>query len=148
MAKRATKSTTRDVKRELIDGLNKDLNLELEAVLRYLYHSASATGLLGHELREELKGDIVGEMNHAVFLADKITALGGELDINPSMPKQVGTAREMMKINIAAERQVIANYSQRIGQAEECGDKGLAIRLEDMLAEETDHAEDLERLGR
>ena len=148
MAKRATKRTTRDVKQELIDGLNKDLNLELEAVLRYLYHSASATGLLGHELREELKGDIMGEMNHAVFLADKVTALGGELDINPSMPQKVGTAREMMKIDIAAERQVIANYSERIGQAKECGDKGLAIRLEDMLAEETDHAEDLERLGR
>ena len=74
MAKRATKSTTRNVKQELIDGLNKDLNLELEAVLRYLYHSASATGLLGHELREELKGDIAGEMDHAVFLADKIAA--------------------------------------------------------------------------
>ena len=148
MAKRATKSTKRDVKQELIDGLNEDLNLELEAVLRYLYHSASATGLLGHELREELKGDIVGEMNHAVFLADKITALGGELDIKPAMPKKVRTAREMMKIDIAAERQVIANYATRVAQAEACGNRGLAIRLEDMLAEETDHAEELERLGR
>ena len=54
----------------------------------------------------------------------------------------------MMKIDIAAERQVIENYTTRIGQAEACGDKGLAIRLEGMLAEETDHAEDLERLGR
>ena len=44
--------------------------------------------------------------------------------------------------------QVIANYATRIAQAEACGDKGLAIRLEDMLAEETDHAEALERLGR
>jgi bacterioferritin len=87
-------------------------------------------------------------MNHAVFLADKITALGGELDINPSMPKKVRTAREMMKIDVAAERHVIANYATRIAQAEGCGDRGLAIRLEDMLAEETDHAEELERLGR
>ncbi len=148
MAKRATKSGTRDVRQELIDGLNEDLNLELEAVLRYLHHSASATGLLGHELREELKGDVAGELNHAVFLADKITALGGELDIRPSMPKKVRTAKEMMRIDIAAERTVIANYTTRIAQAEQFGDKGLAIRLEDMLAEETDHAENLERLGR
>ena len=90
MVKRATKSTTqKSVKQVLIDGLNDDLNLELEAVLRYLHHSASATGLLGHELREELKSDIVGEVNHAVFLADKITALGGELDIKPAMPAKV-----------------------------------------------------------
>ena len=148
MAKRATKSGMRDVRQELIDGLNEDLNLELEAVLRYLHHSASATGLLGHELREELKGDVAGELNHAVFLADKITALGGELDIRPSMPKKVRTAKEMMRIDIAAERTVIANYTTRIAQAEQFGDKGLAIRLEDMLAEETDHAENLERLGR
>ena len=148
MAKRATKSGMRDVRQELIDGLNEDLNLELEAVLRYLHHSASATGLLGHELREELKGDVAGELNHAVFLADKITALGGELDIRLSMPKKVRTAKEMMRIDIAAERTVIANYTTRIAQAEQFGDKGLAIRLEDMLAEETDHAENLERLGR
>ena len=148
MAKRATKRDKRSAKQNLIDGLNEDLNLELEAVLRYLHHSASATGLLGHELREELKGDITGELNHAVFLADKITALGGQLDINPSMPKKVRTAKEMMQIDIAAERKVIENYTKRIVQAERFGDKGLVIRLEDLLAEETDHAEALERLGR
>jgi hypothetical protein len=32
--------------------------------------------------------------------------------------------------------------------AEELGEKGLVIRLEDILAEETDHAEELERLAR
>jgi len=144
----AKRTTERDVKADLIDGLNQDLNLELEAVLRYLNHSASATGLLGHELREELKGDIVGELQHAVFLADKITALGGELDIKPRMPRKLRTAKEMMRIDIEAERQVIANYTKRIAQAEAAGDKGLVIRLEDMLAEETDHAEALERLGR
>ena len=135
-------------KQELVDGLNEDLNLELEAVLRYLYHSASATGLLGHELREELKADLVGELNHAIFLADKITALGGRLTINPAMPKTVRTVKQMMQIDIEAEKQVVVNYTKRITQAEAFGDKGLAIRLEDMLAEETDHAEKLERLGR
>lgn len=136
------------LRRELIDGLNEDLNLELEAVLRYLYHSSSATGLLGHELREELSSDIQGELGHAVFLADKITALGGQVKINPTMPKPARTAKQMMQIDIEAERQVIANYGTRIEQAEAFGDKGLVIRLEDMLAEETDHAESLERLGR
>ena len=136
------------IKQKLIDGLNEDLNRELEAVLRYLYHSATATSLLGHELRELLKGDITGELNHAIFLADKITALGGEVKINLSMPKKVRSAKEMLEENAAAERQVVASYAQRIKQAEEFGDKGLVIRLEDILAEETDHAEELERLSR
>lgn len=136
------------LKQELIDGLNDDLNRELAAVLRYLYHSATATSLLGHELRELLKGDIAGELEHAVFLADKITALGGEVVIRPSMPKKVKSAKEMLEDNAAAEREIVASYAQRIKQAEEFGDKGLAIRLEDILAEETEHAEALERLGR
>ena len=136
------------IKQELINGLNEDLNVELEAVLRYLYHSSSATSLLGHELRELLKADLVGELNHAVFLADKINALAGEVKINVTMPKRVKNANSMITMDIAAERKVIKNYTARIQQAQEFGDRGLAIRLEDILAEETDHAEEMERLGR
>ena len=54
----------------------------------------------------------------------------------------------MLKENAAAERSVVTSYTERIAQAEEFGDKGLVIRLEDILAEETDHAEELERLAR
>ena len=136
------------LKQKLIDGLNDDLNRELEAVLRYLYHSSTATSLLGHELRELLKSDIAGELNHAIFLADKISALGGEVKIHLAMPKKVTSAKEMLTEDVAAERHVVASYTERIKQAEEFGDKGLVIRLEDILAEETDHAEELERLGR
>ncbi len=136
------------IKQELINGLNEDLNVELEAVLRYLYHSSSATSLLGHELRELLKADLVGELNHAVFLADKIKALGGEVKINVTMPKRAKNAKDMITMDIAAERKAIKNYTARIQQAQEFGDRGLVIRLEDMLAEETDHAEEMERLGR
>ena len=136
------------LKQKLIDGLNDDLNHELEAVLRYLYHSATATSLLGHELRELLKADITSELQHAIFLADKIVALGGEVTIQPSMPKKVKSAKEMLEDNAAKEREIVASYAERIKQAEEFGDKGLVIRLEDMLAEETDHAEELDRLSR
>ena len=136
------------IKQELINGLNEDLNLELEAVLRYLYHSSSATSLLGHELRELLKADLVGELNHAVFLADKIHALGGEAKINVMMPKRAKNAKDMITRDVAAERKAIKNYTARIQQAQEFGDRGLVIRLEDILAEETDHAEEMERLGR
>jgi bacterioferritin len=136
------------IKDTLIEGLNGDLNRELEAVLRYLYHSATATTLLGHELREILKGDLAGELNHAIFLADKIAALGGEVRIQPALPRKVRSAKEMLEENVAAERSVVSSYTERIRQAEEFGDKGLVIRLEDILAEETDHAEELERLAR
>jgi bacterioferritin len=133
---------------ELINGLNEDLNLELETLLRSVYHAAAGRGMLGHELRELLKKELPGELDHATFLADKIVALGGQVRIRPSLPAEVGAARELLQQNIAAERKIISNYAKRIDQAVEFGDKGLAIRLENMLSAETDHLEQLERLGR
>jgi len=133
---------------DLINGLNEDLNLELEAILRSVYHAAAGRGMLGHELRELLKKELPGELDHATFLADKIVALGGEVHIRPAMPAEVAAARDLLQQNIAAERKIISNYARRIDQAAEFGDKGLAIRLENMLSAETDHLEQLERLGR
>ena len=133
---------------ELINGLNEDLNLELETLLRGVYHAAAGRGLLGHELRELLKKELPSELDHAMFLADKIVALGGEVRIRPAVPAELGAARELLQENIAGERKIISNYAKRIDQAAEFGDKGLVIRLEDMLASETDHLEQLERLGR
>src|ERR1043166_5958260 len=133
---------------ELINGLNEDLNLELETILRSIYHAAAGRGMLGHELRELIKKEIPGEVDHAMFLADKIVALGGEVHIRPAMPAELKAPRELLQENILAERKIISNYAKRIDQASEFGDKGLAIRLENMLSAETDHLEELERLGR
>jgi bacterioferritin (cytochrome b1) len=64
------------------------------------------------------------------------------------VPAELGAARDLLQQNIAAERKIINNYTKRIDQAAEFGDKGLVIRLENILASETDHLEQLERLGR
>jgi bacterioferritin len=133
---------------ELINGLNEDLNLELETLLRGVYHAAAGRGMLGHELRELLKKELPSELDHAMFLADKIVALGGEVRIRPTSPAELTAARDLLQDNIVGERKIINNYAKRIDQAAEFGDKGLVIRLEDMLASETDHLEQLERLGR
>lgn len=135
-------------KQALIEGLNEDLNLELEAVLRYVYHAASATGLLGHELREMAKEDLAGELEHASYLADKIASLGGEPDIHPRPPKKLKSAKEMLVEDVAAERAIAENYRRHIELAEALGEKGLVIKLEDILADEVDHADELERLAR
>jgi bacterioferritin len=133
---------------ELINGLNEDLNLELETLLRGVYHAAAVRGMLGHELRELLKKELPSELDHAMFIADKIVALGGAVRIRPAVPAELAASRDLLQENIAGERKIISNYAKRIDQAAEFGDKGLVIRLEDMLASETDHLEQLERLGR
>jgi len=143
----ASHSVTRS-REALIDGLNQDLNLELETVLRGVLHAAAARGMLGHELREMLKAELPSELGHAMFLADKIVALGGEVCMQPALPAPLSNARQLLPEHIAAERRAVANYTRRIDQAAEYGDRGLVIRLEELLAAETDHLEELERLAR
>lgn len=72
----------------------------------------------------------------------------GEVRIRPAVPAELTAARDLLQDNIAGERKIINNYAKRIDQAAEFGDKGLVLRLEDMLASETDHLEQLERLRR
>lgn len=132
----------------LIDGLNEDLKRELGAVIRYLYQASVATGILGHELREMLKGEMADELNHAAFLADKISALGGKPDVRVPPLVEHESARQMAEYDLAQEREVINAYVERVAQAEAAGELGLKVHLENMIAEETDHAEELERLIR
>ena len=133
-------------KDELIEGLNQDLNRELEAVLRFVYHSATATSLLGHELRELLKKDVLGELQHAIFLADKIAAMGGtpttRAESVPTFPDNM----QMLRAVLEAEQTAIRNYKERIQQADEYGDIGLRVQLENMIADETTHKEEVEKL--
>jgi hypothetical protein len=67
--------------------------------------------------------------------------------IQPTRPAPLGNARQLLPEHIAAEK-AVANDTRRIDQAAEYGDRGLVIRREELLAAETDHLEELERLAR
>ena len=54
----------------------------------------------------------------------------------------------MVEHILAAERQAIAMYSQRAKEAEEYGDRGLVVSLDDIVRDETSHAEETERVLR
>ncbi len=54
----------------------------------------------------------------------------------------------MLEAVLAAERQALADYTQRAREADEFGDKGLAVQLEDMVRDESSHAEETERILR
>jgi bacterioferritin len=135
-------------KDKLVEGLNKDLAAELGTILRYLYQSSKATGFSGMELREMLSKEIGDELGHAQFLADKIVALGGEPVVEPLAFEKISDVRRMLELDIDLERKDIANYKRRAEEADEFGDIGLKVKLEEIAADETNHAEELERILR
>ena len=85
---------------------------------------------------------------HAQFLANKIVALGGDPTTTASPVKPVKTDQEMLEAVLEAERLAVKGYTQRAKEAEEFGDKGLAVQLEEMILEESRHSEETERILR
>jgi bacterioferritin len=136
-----------DAKEKLIRDLNEDLALELGGIARAIFQASTAGGLLGHELRELLQKEIGTEVKHAQFLADKIAILGGTPTTSGAQLEISGDVGKMIEDDIAMEWKVAKRLRERAAQAESFGDVGLKVRLEEMIAEGTDHANALQRLA-
>jgi bacterioferritin len=133
-------------KQALIDALNEDLAGELQAIIQYLTYSAKVTGPYRPQLVTFMQTEIQDEMLHAQFLADKIVALGGNPTTTPKPVPNADRPREMLEAILVAEREAGRNYTERAKQADAFGDKGLAVQLEDMIRDETSHAEETAKL--
>ena len=133
-------------RRALIDGLNDDLAGEYQAIVMYIQYSAKLTGPYRRELRALFQAEIADEQGHAQFLADKIAALGGEPTTEPRAIPRADQPREMLEQALAAEKQAIAGYDERLRQADAFGDVGLKVSLENQIADETRHKEEIERV--
>lgn len=135
-------------KATLIDGLNRDLAGELQAIVMYIHYAAAATGVERLELAEFFEREIQDELRHALFLANKITALGGTPTDEPLPVPKASSNRDMIENVLDAEVRTIVAYSERVKQAEEFGDLGLANDLQDIVSDETRHKEEAEKLLR
>jgi bacterioferritin len=138
--------TTTIDQQTLIDGLNHDLAGEYQAVVMYTHYSAMLTGPYRRELRALFQAEIPDEQGHAQFLAEKIASLGGEPTTVPRAVPHADQPLEMLEQALSAEKQAISDYCQRIGQAEAFGDIGLKVNLENQVADETRHMEEIERI--
>ena len=136
-----------EAKERLIAGLNEDLSIELAGIVRGVFQAGTAGGLLGHELRELLEKELPTELTHAQFLADKIAILGGTPTTSVAAVEVSSDVGKMIEDDIAMEWKIAKRLNERAAQAERYGDIGLKVRLEEMIAEGTDHANALQRLA-
>ncbi len=135
-----------DVRADLVTGLNDDLAGEYQAIIGYITYAALVGGPNRPELAEFFRAEIADELRHAQFLADKIAALGGEPVVAPKPVVVTRDTREMLEQIHKAEVETIARYRERIAQAEAAGDVGLKVRLEEIVADETSHKEEVEKI--
>ena len=132
----------------LIANLNKDLANELSAIAQYITYAAKATGPYRPQLAQFFLTEVADEQMHALFLANKIVALGGEPVTVASPVPPAKSNREMLEAVLEAELQAGKDYTQRAEEADAFGDKGLVVALEDMVRDEMGHSEETERMLR
>jgi bacterioferritin len=135
-------------KKTMIKRLNEDLAGEFGAIIQYLTYAAKATGPYRPQLSQFFLAEVADEQLHAQFLANKIVALGGEPTTTPRTVPVAHTNREMLQQVLAAERRAVKDYTLRAKEADQMGDKGLAVQLEDMVRDESGHSEETERILR
>ncbi|MBN2364992.1 MAG: ferritin-like domain-containing protein [Calditrichaeota bacterium] len=133
-------------KQTLIKHLNSDLAGELGAIIQYTTYAAKVNGPYRPQLSAFFLNEIADEQLHAQYLANKIVALGGEPTTVPRDVPAAGSNKEMLEAVLSAEQRARKDYTQRAKEAEEYGDKGLVVQLEDMVRDETSHSEETERI--
>ena len=134
----------------IIKLLNDSLATELVCVLRYKRHHFMASGVSSPKIAEEFMVHANEEAAHADRIAQRIVQLGGEPDFSPSTLLQRSHAdydecndlKAMVRSNLIAERIAVEAYRQMISLL---ADKDPTARrmLEDILAQEEEHADEL-----
>lgn len=131
---------------QLIEGLNTDLSHEYAATIMYTYNAAVVSGLYRQILKPVFEGEIADEQSHALYLSEKITTLGGTPTTTPANVKQLSDVKEMLEEVRKSEKDTINRYEERKQQASALGMTELVVKLEDMIADETHHMEEMDRL--
>lgn len=130
--------------------LNEALATELVCVLRYKRHYFTAVGIHAEAVAEEFRQHAVEEQAHADRIAARIAQLQGEPDFNPdglagrshSEYVEGGALVEMIREDLVAERIAIDSYAEMIRFIAD-GDPTTRRMLEEILAAEEEHAEEL-----
>jgi bacterioferritin len=135
-----------DAKTILLKGLNTDLQGEFQAIIMYRLYASMVQGPFRQELRAFFANEIPEELGHAQILADKIAALGGTPAATPAPVKVVSDAKEMLQAALEAEVDTIQRYVQRRKEAEEAGEHGLAADFDTIIADETNHRDELRQM--
>lgn len=137
----------------VVKVLNEALATEIVCVLRYKRHHYMASGIHAQAVAEEFLEHAQEEQRHADLIAERITQLDGEPDFNPegllmrshSEYVEGNSLLDMIREDLVAERIAIESYGEIIRYL---GNNDPTSRrvMEEILANEEEHAEDLRTL--
>lgn len=130
----------------LVEKLNKALNREVTTFLRYMLQAATIKGAEWDAVRKMYQTEVLDEVGHAQYLADKIVMLGGTPELKPDLTPPPTDVRTMLENDIAEEEKDVAGYTELTEMAEKAGMAALKMKMEEQAADEANHAEEMRRM--
>jgi bacterioferritin len=138
---------------QVVTLLNEVLATEIVCTLRYKNHYYMAQGIHSQAVAAEFLEHAREEEMHADAVAKRITELNGRPDFNPAglqtrshaEYKDVDKLEDMIREDLVAERIAISTYSEIVRWL---GNDDPTTRrlIEEILAKEEEHADDLVKL--
>ena len=133
--------------------LNEVLATEIVCVLRYKRHYYMAAGIHAQTVAQEFLEHANEEQGHADIAAGRITQLGGEPDFNPeglitrshAQYVEGKSLLDMVREDLVAERIAVESYNEIIRYLGD-DDPTTRIAMEQILAKEEEHADDMKKL--
>jgi bacterioferritin len=137
----------------VVEVLNEVLATEIVCTLRYKNHYYMAQGIHSQSVADEFLEHATEEQRHADMVSKRITELGGMPNLDPdglttrshAEYKACDRLEDMIREDLIAERIAVATYSEIVRWL---GDDDPTTRrlIEEILAKEEEHADDLAKL--
>ena len=138
---------------QVVGVLNEVLATEIVCVLRYRNHYYMASGINAQPVAAEFLEHANEEQQHADWVAERITQLGGRPNFDPeglatrahAEYAEGDTLAGMIREDLVAERIAIETYSEIVRWLKD-NDPTTRRIIEDILKMEEEHADDLASL--
>jgi bacterioferritin len=112
----------------LADMLNWGVRHEYTVILQYLYHSFMTPD---EEVSEQMQDQAINEMQHLGWLAEELTDAGNVPDIEETGVDRSKDTADMLRADIAVEREVTKEYTRQIDEVDDPDLKRLITRIRD-----------------
>jgi bacterioferritin len=143
MAKEDTMDELNITREQMVTLLNEDLAREYQAIIAYVVYSQAIKGAEYTDIARELEKHAAEELTHAIKIAKQVDYLGGTPAVVAKPVASHAEAVDMLHADLENERETVANYRQRIRQAEAMGEFALSETLRSIIAQEQEHEIDL-----
>ena len=128
---------------QLIKGLQEDLSREYKAIIQYVVYSQVIDEPQYMTIAAELEKHAHEELDHALKLSKQLDYFGVYPTTTPAKVETSDDPRQMLQFDLQAEDETVANYRERIMQANALGEFALAEELQEIIRQEQDHQIDL-----